>query len=188
MATRMTLPTINFLRRKRQRLQVQLKRDRYILMGAGVFLGVTLLVLLGVFGAWYWFREQTTDLEAQQQQTERVVRQLAQEEAEYLLFTRRLDLLDGIFANHVSQQRTLEFLSGLRTTGVSFQGISYDPTQKSVDFQATATDITRFDAFLQVLRDPSVQTEVSHLAVSQVSRNELGEYSMEVSLQLTQVL
>lgn len=188
MATKTTLPTVNFLRRKRQRLQVQRKRDRLILLVASGVLGITLLALLGVFGAWYWFRQQTIDLEAQQQQNERVVRQLAQEEAEYLLFTKRLDLLDGIFASHVSQQRTLEFISRLRTTGVRFQGISYDPIQKSVTFQAIATDITRFDAFLNVLRTPEVQAEASNLVVSQVSRSELGEYSMEVGFQLTQAL
>jgi len=188
MATQTTLPTVNFLRRKRQRLQVQRKRDRLILMGAAGVLGVTLLALLGVFGAWYWFRQQTIDLEAKQEQNERVVRQLAQAEAEYLLFTKRLDLLDGIFAGHVSQQRTLEFISTLRTTGVRFQGIAYDPLRKTVAFQAISTDITRFDAFLNVLRAPEVQTEVSNLQVAQVSRSEIGEYSMEVSFQLKQVL
>lgn len=186
MAQQSTLPTVNFLRRKRQRLQVQQKRDRIFLLGASVFLGLTLLVLLGVFGAWLWFRQQQGDLEARQQQNDRVIRQLAQSEAEYLLFTKRLDLLDGIFSTQISQQRTLEFLSGIRTDGVRFQGIAYDPVQKSISFQAVAQDITRFDAFVNTLRTPEVQEEITNLEVSQVGRNELGEYSMEVSFQLTQ--
>lgn len=186
MAQQSTLPTVNFLRRKRQRLQVLQKRDRVFLIGAGVLLGVTLLALLGVFGAWFWFRQQLGELQSRQQQNERTIRQLAQDEAEYLLFARRLDLLDGIFTTRVSQQRTLTFLAGLRTEAVQFQGISYDPVRKSISFQAVAQDITRFDAFLNLLRTPEVQADIANLIVSQVGRNEKGEYSMEVSFQLTQ--
>jgi hypothetical protein len=186
MAQQSILPTVNFLRRKRQRLQVQQKRDRVFLLGSGVFLGITLFVLLGIFGAWFWLRQQVGDLEARQQQNDRVVRQLAQTEAEYMLFAKRLDLLDGIFSTRISQQRTLAFLAGLRTNGVRFQGINYDPVQKAVSFQAVAQDITRFDAFVNVLRTPEVQEEITNLEVAQVGRNELGEYSMEVSFRLTQ--
>jgi hypothetical protein len=180
------LPTINFLRRKRLRLQVLQQRDKLFLWGAGVFLGVTFVVLIALGGFWLWYRQQVQELQERQQQGERIVRQLAQEEAEYLLFTKRLDLLSGIFSTRISQQKTLEFLTELNTSGVLFQGITYDPVRRAVSFQATAVDITRFDAFLTVLRSPEIQQQIANLSVSRVGRNETGEYSMEVSFQLMQ--
>lgn len=180
----MAADTVNFLRRRRQKVLKYQQLDKRILQGSIGVAVVSVLITAGVFAYLQFQTQKFSEIQQQQRSTQALVNQQASNEAEYLLYSSRLNILGDLLPGRGSQRRALEFLGELTSSDIAFDRISYDDTRKTIVFRVKAQNVLSVENFVERLRQPDTRSKFSDLTLSDVKRDEDQIYTMEISVQL----
>lgn len=175
---------INFVQQSRRKLHVLQERDGSILKISLIVFSFVGVVCLFALGYWQYLRLELSEIKGQQEQQERILTQVAQDEARYLLYTAQLSLIDQVLSSRSSRQPAMEFLSQLTFSGLSFRGISFAELDKTISFQIEAEDVFIVDQFVERVRSPQIQSQLEDIEVSDVRRDGVGQYTLQVKLKL----
>lgn len=176
--------SVNFLRRQRQQALRFQRLDRRILQVAIGVSVVSVAVTVGIF-VFSQVRQQTfADIQSQQRTVQSVLNQQANNEANYLLFFSRLNILQDIIPGRSSQREAMEFLGQLLSSDIAFDRINYDDNAKTIIFRVKAQNVLAVEKFLDRLRSPETRERFFSLVLSDVKRDEGQIYSMEITVQL----
>lgn len=176
--------SVNFLRRQRQQALRFQRLDRRILQAAIGVSVVSVAATVGVF-VFSQLRQQVfADIQSQQRSAQSILNQQASNEANYLLFSSRLNILKDIVPGRSSQREALEFLGQLVSSDIAFDRINYDDSVKTIIFRVKAQNVLAVEKFLDRLRSPETRERFFSLVLSDVKRDESQIYSMEITVQL----
>jgi hypothetical protein len=179
--------SVNFLRRRRQKVVRSRKLDRRLLEAAAVVAVIAVLVTGAVFAYSQILGRQLADTARQQRAAQALVNQQAGNEAAYLLFAERLGILDGILAERGSQRRALAFLSQLTTSELTFDRINFGEEEQKLNFRVQAQNVLSVENLVARLREPDIRAQFTDLALSNIRRDETRLYSIEVQVDLAPV-
>jgi type II secretory pathway component PulL len=184
MARTALIPSLNFLRQRRHKLAALRRKDKYLLYGSIGILSTMVLVSL-VLG-FYLFQQsrQYNQLLAKDEQANRTLKTLVNEEAEYLIFSARLKTLATLWPERGSQQETLKFLTAITLPNVAYQQITFSQKTHKLEFSVSAQDFFAFDDFVNRLKTPDIQAQIESFTVGSVRRNEEGKYTFLVEMVL----
>lgn len=177
-------PTINFFREQQRKSASQDKLDLNIFRGAIAVTSVIAIVSVGLAIWWQIQAQQLRQLQAEEQQRSRLIAQASQEEAEYLSYSRRLDLVGDILETRTSKKEAMDFLSLLTQPDIGFDNITYDDQEKQLQFRLRASSVFAVESFLELLRQPVIDEYYDDVQVSNIRRDDLGEYVMDVGVTL----
>lgn len=181
---RSSLPSLNFLSNRRSKLAVLRHQDKYFLWSALSFLGVVMAVAV-ILASWSLYNQkQVRSLELTQQQLTNQLQQMSDEQAQYLLFSKRLVVLAQLLTTITSQQESLIFLQQLNRPGTSFHQIEAEKNGK-ISFQVETDNYFDFESFVDNLRQPEIKDQLATFEISTVKRGADGKYTFQVSLALT---
>lgn len=176
--------SVNFLRRRRLKVQQYRQLDRRILQGSIVVALISVALTVGVL-AFTQIRQQAySQIQDRQRSTQALLNQQASNEANYLLFSSRLNILKDLLPGRDSQRQALEFLGELISSDIAFDRISYDDSKKTIIFRVKAQNVLAVEKFLDRLRTPQTREKFFSLVLSDVKRDEGQIYSMEITVQL----
>lgn len=181
----MTAININFLSDRRLEVQRAQSLDKQIFRATvGVFT-VVLAIVLGGTAYWRYEMYQLSTIKESQQEQARIVTSAADDEALYLLYTTRLDLIGSVFEVRSSKRRAMEFLAQLVQPSVTFDSVTYDSASRVLQYRVAAENVFAVELYLERLRSPDVRSQVAELAVGSIRRDQFGGYTLENSVVLT---
>lgn len=175
---------INFVSQARRRLEQTHSLDRRLFLAAAGIAVVSVLMTAGMGAYWQWQERQLQELETQLRNQERLVSLSSEEEARYMLYTRRLDLIGEVIGNRSSKEEALDFLSQLLIPNIAFDRISFDPDARLLSFRIRALNVISVENFLETVRQPTMRDQIEEIQVSAIRRDEQGAYLMELNVVL----
>lgn len=184
MARTASTPSLNFLRQRRQKLSVLRKQDSLILTISIGFMAVVLLVTLGLIAYTINQDQQLNKLKGDEGEVTKTLASMTDKEAEYLVYSARLKTLAIIWPMRGSQQKTLDFLTDITMTNVSYQQVTFDQTKRLLEFSVVTTDYFALEEFITLVRTPAIQDRLESFAIGGVRRDDQGRYSFSVDMQL----
>lgn len=176
--------SVNFLRKRRQKVQQFRQLDRRILQGSIGVAVAAVAVTVGVLAFTQVRQQNFSQIQERQRATQALLNQQASNEANYLLFSSRLNILKDIIPGRSSQREALVFLGELISSDIAFDRISYDDSKKTIIFRVKAQNVLAVEKFLERLRSPQTRAKFFSLVLSDVKRDEGQVYTMEITVQL----
>lgn len=180
----LTPSAINFFRTQHRVAESQDLLDTRVLQIGGGVLVVGLLLVAITTGWWQWTLAQERQLTEQKHQQERVIAQSADQERQYLSFVTRLDTLQKLLQERNSKKEALDFLALLAKPDLGFDNIVYDSKNKQLAFRVQAASVFSVEEFLAELRDPDVSVYYQDVQVSNIRRDDTGQYIMDLAATL----
>lgn len=184
MAKAVATPSLNFLRQRRQKLSVLRKQDSLILYVSLGIMAVVLLVTLGLIGYTINQKQQLNRISNADSEISKTLSSMTDKEAEYLVYSARLKTLANIWPMRGSQQKTLDFLTDITMTDVSYQQVTFDQAKRMLDFSVVTTDYFALEEFISLVRTPLIQERLESFAIGAVRRDDQGRYSFSVEMEL----
>lgn len=170
---------INFLSDRRQEVQrAQALDTRIFQVSLGIF-GVVLTVVVGAFAFWRYQIYQLNEIKNDQQEQTRIITAAAEDEALYLLYTTRLDLISSVFEVRSSKRRAMEFLAQLVLPNVTFDRVTYDSATRTLTYRVAAVNVFAVEQYLERLRSPGIRDQIADVQVGTIRRDEFGGYTLE---------
>lgn len=173
------IPQLNFIRQHRTDLAHLRTQDKYILWGTIGFFGLSLVITLSLVGWLFFSKRKYQSLVKAQSEVENQLAKMSRQQAEYLVYSTRLNLLAELMPDFVSQLDSLEFITTIAKPGVEFYKVEYEGG-RTLTFQVTADSFFSFEGFVDGLRQDEVKDNIGFFKLDGLSRNEEGAYRFEV--------
>jgi Tfp pilus assembly protein PilN len=175
---------VNFVRKRRWQAEQSRRRDRWVLWGAvGVFVvGAALTAGALAF--------EITLQSANRQLTENIATQqalanrLAGSEAQFIIYTNRLDTMKALLENRHSNAVAFAFIQRLIAPQLSFDQIRIDPQTRELRFLVRASSVLAVQSFLDTVNSPAIAQDLSKLDLSSIKRDEAGQYTLQATVVL----
>jgi hypothetical protein len=184
--TARAINSVNFLRSQSSRREAARRRDKAILFGSGAILGVCVVVTAAVLGWQYVEKNAVSTTETAITSQQALINQLAGSEANYLVYTNRLDTLRQVLEARQSKAPGFAFIQRLLAPQLAFDQIVFDSQARELKFLVQADTIFVLDGFLQTLQTPDIAQRIDRIKLSEIKRNDKGGYSMQTSVVLKQ--
>lgn len=175
------VPQLNFAGKHRRELEIARKKDRIFLR---IALGILALTVVASLSLTAWLIYSNRQLESIKQKSASRKNQLAalsEEQAKFLVFSTRLELMKDVLSQFVSHQESLEFVTSIAGPGIEFQQVEYEG-DSILSFRVVTDTYFTFEEFVEKLRTQEIQDQIGSLTVQGITRNEEGNYSFEVSI------
>ena len=172
--------SVNFLRARRQNVEKFQQLDNRIFQGSLV---VCVLFVVLTIGLAVYLSLQQSELErakTQERSQQAIINREARTEAEYLLYSSRLDILKDVFLQRGTQKVALEFIGLLSSSDISFDRIAYDDQTRELSFRVQAQNVFAVDSFLERLRSAEIRPLFEELTLGSVRRDEEKMYSLDI--------
>ncbi len=180
----MAAVSVNFLRRRRQQVVRTQQLDRRILLVAITVAVISVLITLVTAVYQQLLLRQLSQTIREQRTAQAVVNQQSANEAAYLLYSTRLNILKALLEGRGSQGRALSFLSQMATSELTFDRVSYDDSKQELTFRVQAQNVLAVENFIERLREPDIRPQFTDLQLSDVRRNEEQVYTIEAKVRL----
>lgn len=175
---------VNFIRSHRWQVEQGRRRDLLLLrVGLGFFV-VALLITTGMVAYSHTLNQQISKINGDIATQQALVNRLAGSEANYLIFTTRLDVIKTVLESRHQNAMAFAFIQKLMLPQLSFDQIRVDPQTRQLQFMVRARSILAADTFLTTINQPSLAKEISELKLSEIKRDENGGYSIMVTVLL----
>jgi type II secretory pathway component PulL len=177
-------PQINFLKQRQRQVAVWRKQDGLIFNISVAVLVIVVLVAIALASWLYYQKKQETELLRQERNLETELLALSDQEAKYLVFFSRLEMLAEIWPNRQSHQETLRLLSDILLPGLEFKQVKYQKTDGSLQYNVSASDFFVFEEFINLMRNSDFKERFNNLSFSDIRRDKDGSYNFTVTMSL----
>lgn len=177
---------INFIRARQQNLSKARKQDRLL---ARIMWSLAALLILVSSGLWWWSYQSEQELNSIKVNLTATQKELLADsriEAEYLISSKKIDVITEILQDTSSQVSSLQLLADLITPGISYDQVSFSRGNNQMSLRVTSTDLASLDAFLQSLRSLASQKRITAVLPDQVQRNTKGQYQLGLTLTMAE--
>lgn len=178
----MQTAVINFLRKRKKDLsEVQLLDKKYAVW-AGYLLVFIFLAMSLVLAVDFFLTTRTATLEKKQSEVEQKISTFATVEREYIQLSKKIEVIADLFENRDEQKDAIAFFTRLfsqeEATLKELQ-IDQDGTLR---FQVVSQNVFVMKQTIQRLQQDDIRQQFQSLVMTDVVRNQSGEYSIEVAV------
>lgn len=176
------MPNINFAKtseKKTDVLALDKKIATYTGIGLVVFLIVFVVALILNFTIVGGHKRILTSIEEAKKQ----ISALSDEEAKYLMFVEKIQLLSGIQEDRKARKEALDFLNTLLPEEDVMTRVQLDQQAKIITFAVETPDVFAFSRFLAILFSDDVKGKTAFIInTKNVNRDGEGAYTLNAQL------
>ena len=182
----MSSNVINFLRQRKKDLsEVQLVDKKYAIWSGYLILFIFLAMIL-VVGVDYFFTTRTQTIQSRQKEVQSKISSYAAVEKEYVALAKKLELISTLLTSRDERRDAIIFITKLFSQEEAILKELQIDSDGILRFQIVSKNVFVMNQTMKRLQQDDIRQQFDSLAMTDLSRNQNGEYSVEVSVVISQ--
>ena len=177
---------INFLRQRKKELsEVQIVDKKYAVWSGYLLLFIFLALIL-VVGVDYFFTTRTLTIQKRQQDVQTKISSFSAVEKEYVALAKKLELISTLLTSRDERKDAIIFITKLFSQEEAILKELQIDSDGIMRFQIVSKNVFVMNKTMQRLQQDDIHQQFNSLAMTNLVRNQNGEYSVEVSVIISQ--
>lgn len=179
---------INFLKKRLDELNQFEKKDRQLFNIAFIIAIIASIILMFLISFRIYLNLRYNSIVKQQEQLKSEIEANQDIELSFLIFTNKLKMIRQLFDQRHDRQEAMEFISNLFGNEVFIEGMTFEEEGSILVLTLRVNSIFNLQAVFDTLNSEEVKNKFVSLAKHDLTRNNDGSYSFQVTLGLKSTL
>lgn len=178
---------INFLSGQTRQKQKQKEQDQKLFKIAGIVLGVVVFILIAVMGLQLFINFKIKNKTKEIADLKKTIVDQEEVELSYLIYVNKLKAVREIYAARSDKQAAMNYFTELMTDIATITGMTYDEESGGLMLTLDHQNVFFLEKSMDILDTPSVKETYKNVEKKYLSRENQGNYSLSLIIQLKTV-
>lgn len=175
---------INFLRKRKKDLSAIEKTDKKYAIWMGYLVGSLFFVFVFLFGVNFFFVTRINRVKADMKRTQSAIAEQKHIEEQYLTLAEKMNFISQVLEDRTEKRQAIKFFTEkFSTETTTLRELTYEAG--TLTFQLSSTTVFDMQEAVQFLTSTEVSSLYPAVTISDISRGNEGEYTMQVAVSVT---